>query len=161
MSGSEGHLRSPKLPLLDLLPITFCQPVVCTYQRLHLAPTPRNCYFHQVSFVTCISSTCRPACTLAGLQYCRKLRASRALRVFVGLRIILPYYITILPNVTESLIVFGICAIQCGHMRLPISSTGSLLLVTSYYSILFFSRPRFEGWPCTLSPFIPVLCHSD
>ena len=31
-------------------------------------------------------------------------------------------------------------------------------------SVLFFSRPRYEGWPHTmdvLSPFIPVLCHSD
>ena len=30
-------------------------------------------------------------------------------------------------------------------------------------SVLFFSRPRPEGWPHhdALSPFIPVLCHSD
>ena len=30
--------------------------------------------------------------------------------------------------------------------------------------VLFFSHPRSEGWPHTmdvLSPFIPVLCHSD
>ena len=26
---------------------------------------------------------------------------------------------------------------------------------------LFFSRPRSEGGPHALSPFIPVLCHSD
>jgi len=33
-----------------------------------------------------------------------------------------------------------------------------------YCSVLFFSRPRSEGWPHhgrILSPFIPVLCHSD
>ena len=31
-------------------------------------------------------------------------------------------------------------------------------------SVLFFSRPRSEGWPHhgrILSAFIPVFCHSD
>jgi len=33
-----------------------------------------------------------------------------------------------------------------------------------FCSVLFFSRPRSEGWPHhmdVLSPFVSVLCHSD
>ena len=44
-----------------------------------------------------------------------------------------PKDIPVLPNVTESLKVFSIWAIRCGQMALPISITGSLLLVYSYY----------------------------
>ena len=102
-------------------------PVVCTYQHLDLAPTPRNCYFYQVSFVTCISSTCRPTC---GTTVLSNITSSAPFPSFCR-----PQDISVLglPNVTESLIVFGICAIRCGHARLPISITGSLLLVNSYY----------------------------
>jgi len=44
-----------------------------------------------------------------------------------------PKDISVLPNVTESLKVFSICAIPCEQMALPISITGSLLLLNSFY----------------------------
>ena len=108
-------------------------PVVCTYQRLDLAPTARNCYFYQVSFVTCISSTCRPTC---GTTVLSNITSSAPFPSFCR-----PQDISVLglPNVTESLKVFSrpIWAIRCSQMALPISITVSLLLATYIHTYIF------------------------
>jgi len=58
-----------------------------------------------------------------------------------------------------------LCSLQCTIGPISYNAVWSIILISKHCSVLFFSRPRSEGWPhhgrSLLSPFIPVLCHSD